>query len=59
MYVYREQAWYLRRSEKGIRSPTPGGTGGLEPPYGYRELNLGLLEQQVLLTTEYSTAPDL
>ena len=41
-----------QRSEEDIRSP---GSDGWEPPYGYWEPNLGLLqEQQVLLITDLS-----
>jgi hypothetical protein len=40
--------------EEDIGTPRTGVTGGYEPPCGYRELNLGpLQEKQVFLSTEF------
>lgn len=51
-------AWYLRRSEKSIRSPGTGVTDGCEPPCGCCESNLcPLEEQQMLLTPKPALQP--
>jgi hypothetical protein len=53
-YVYSVlPAIYACRPEEGIRHITDG----WEPPCGCWELNSGLLEQSVLLTTEPSLQP--
>jgi hypothetical protein len=57
MSLYYICDWYPQRPEEGVRSPGIGVTDGCEPPCGYWELNLGPLEQSVLLTTEPSLQP--
>lgn len=49
--------WCLQRPEEGVESPGTGVIVGFEPPLGCWELNLGLLEE-VLLIAEPSPAPN-
>jgi hypothetical protein len=44
------------KAREGVRSPGTGITVGCEPPYGWWELNLDLLEEQPVL---FSTEPSL
>ena len=55
IYVYHVHGWYLWKSEKG--SLGTGITDSCEPPCGCWELNLGLLPEQMLSTTEPSPQP--
>lgn len=47
--------WCQERSEKGFGSLGTGVTV-CKPPFGCWQLNLGLLQEQVLLTTLYPTS---
>jgi hypothetical protein len=54
-YVYCLCAWYPQKPEKGARSSETGVTISCEPPLRNWELNLGPLEEKVvLLSTELS-----
>lgn len=58
MSVYYTHAWWLKRSEEGVRSPCTGATGSCEPSGGCWESSPSpLQEQQVCLTTEPTPCP--
>lgn len=49
--------WCPKTPEEGIRFPGTEVTDGCESPWGWWELNLGLLQKPVFLTTEPSFQP--
>ena len=56
--VYWDQsAWCLQKPERGVGSPGTGVIDGCELSHGCWELNPGLLEEQLLLSTESSLRP--
>ena len=59
MSVYQVHVWYLQSPGKGAISCITGVTeGGIPPPHGCWEWNLGPLEkQQAFLTAEPSLQP--
>lgn len=58
LYVHHVYAWWPRRSGKGDGSPRTVAKVGYKPPYGFGELNSGLLqEKQEFLTDNPSLQP--
>ena len=57
MSMYYVCAWYLWRPEEDVGSPETGITNGFESPCECWELNLGPLQEQMLLMAEPSLQP--
>lgn len=49
--AYYRYAWWLRKSEEGVRFHETGIIGGCELPYGFLEMKLGLMEEQAIILT--------